>query len=93
MKRWLSFIEAGVLTMAGLRFVSATIEFTAALLMLHFNDVKKAVAINAALAVVGPIIFILTMAIGLFSMAEDLSFRKLLFIGSGVTLIFYGIYR
>ncbi len=93
MKRWLSLIETSVLSMAGLRFLSASIELTAAILMLVFNDVKKAIAINAMLAVVGPVVLITTMAIGLLSIADDLSFSKLFFVGLGVAFILFGIYK
>jgi len=93
MKRWLSTIETTVLSMAGLRILSATIELTAAILMLVFNDVKKAIAINALLAVVGPVILITTMTIGLLSIADDLSFSKLFFVALGVGFILFGIYK
>jgi len=93
MKKWLSTIETSVLSMAGLRILSASIELTAAILMLVFNDVKKAIAINAMLAVVGPVILITTMTIGLLSIADDLSPSKLLFVGLGVGLILFGIYK
>lgn len=92
MKKWISGIETTVLSMAGLRFLSAFIELTAAVLMLLSNDVRKAIAINASLAVVGPIIMITTMAIGLVHLSGELSFSKLLFIAMGVGLILFGIY-
>ncbi|WP_027407758.1 YqhV family protein [Anoxybacteroides tepidamans] len=93
MKRWLSMIDSAVLSMAGMRLLSATIELTAALVMLFLNDVKKAVAVNAMLAVVGPIIFVVTMTIGLLSVADELSFSKLLWIAFGVGCILFGIYK
>ncbi|ANB57512.1 hypothetical protein GFC29_1668 [Anoxybacillus sp. B7M1] len=93
MKRWLSMIDSTVLSMAGMRFLSATIELTAAIIMLCLNDVKKAVAVNAMLAIVGPIIFIVTMTIGLLSVADELSFSKLFWIALGVGLILVGIYK
>jgi hypothetical protein len=93
MKRWLSFIEPAVLSMAGMRLLSAVIEMIAALVMLLFNDVKKALAVNALLAVVGPTIFIVTMTIGLLSLSDELSFSKLGFIALGVILILIGIYK
>jgi hypothetical protein len=93
MKNWLRFFEPALLSMAGLRIVSGLIELTAAIIMLSLNDVKKALAINAVLAVVGPIIFIITMTIGLISMADTLSYQKLFFIGAGVALILFGLYR
>ncbi|MBM6617327.1 YqhV family protein [Bacillus suaedaesalsae] len=93
MKKWLSGIETTVLSMAGLRFLSAFIELTAAITMLLLNDVKKAVAVNAALAMIGPLIFIATMTIGLLSITDELSFSKLIFIGIGVGFILIGIYK
>jgi hypothetical protein len=93
MKRVLSLMEPTVLSMAGLRLLSATIEIAAALTMLFLNDVKKAVAVNALLVVIGPIIFMVTMMIGLLSLTDELSFSKLAFIVLGVVLIFIGIYK
>jgi hypothetical protein len=93
MKRWLSMIEPAVLSMAGLRLLSAVIELSAAIVMLLFNDVKKAVAVNAFLAIVGPIIFITTMTIGLLSLTDELSFSKLFFIAIGVGFILFAIYK
>jgi hypothetical protein len=93
MKKWLLLIETSVLSMAGLRFLSATIELTAAILMLLFNDVKKAIAINTLLAIVGPMILIATMTIGLLNIANELSFSKLIFIAIGVGFILLGIYK
>jgi hypothetical protein len=93
MKRWFSLIEPAVLSMAGLRLLSAGIELSAAILMLLFNDVKKAVTVNAFLAIVGPVIFIVTMTIGLLSITDELSFSKLLFIAIGVGFILFGIYK
>ncbi|MFD1736420.1 YqhV family protein [Bacillus salitolerans] len=93
MKKWMAGIDTTVLSMAGLRFLSASIELTAAIIMLLLNDVKKAVAVNAVLAMVGPLIFIATMTIGLLSLTDELSFSKLLFIGIGVGFILLGIYK
>ncbi|MCD8502265.1 MAG: YqhV family protein [Bacillaceae bacterium] len=91
MKDWLSTIETAVLGMVVLRVISGLIEITAASIMLKFNAVEKALMVNAALAVVGPIILISTMTIGLVGMADKLSFTKLLLIGSGVLLIMVGL--
>ncbi|BBW95638.1 YqhV family protein [Geobacillus sp. FSL W8-0032] len=93
MKQWLRSIDPSVLSMAGIRMVSALIELSAALLMLVFNDVKKALAVNAALAVVGPTMMIVTMAIGLLSLADELSFSRLGFVALGVALILFAIYK
>jgi sugar phosphate permease len=93
MKKWIAGLDTTVLSMAGLRFLSASIELTAAILMLVLNDVKKAVAVNAVLAMIGPLIFIATMTIGLLSLTDDLSFSKLIFIAIGVGFILLGIYK
>lgn len=93
MKDWITTIETAVLGMVILRMISGVIEITAATLMLKFNAVDKALMINAALAVVGPIILITTMSIGLIGVAEKLSFSKLLLIGCGVILILIGLRR
>lgn len=84
--------DATVWTMAGLRFLSAAIELSAAIVMLSFNDVKKALAVNTLLAVVGPTIFFVVMMIGLVAVANELSLFKLAWIGAGVVCILIGIY-
>ncbi|NSL50376.1 YqhV family protein [Bacillus sp. P2(2020)] len=81
------------MSMAGLRILSALIELSAAIAMLFLNDVKKALAVNAFLAMVGPTILITTMSIGLISLSDDLSVSKLVFIAIGVGFILYGIYK
>ncbi|WP_257348036.1 YqhV family protein [Pseudalkalibacillus decolorationis] len=73
--------------MASLRILSATLEFTAAFLMLYFNSIQKAIVINASLAVVGPCIFLTTMALGLVGVAGEITFEKLALIGLGVFFI------
>ncbi|UOE95913.1 YqhV family protein [Alkalihalobacillus sp. LMS39] len=91
MKSIFSGLEAAVLGMVLIRIISGLIELSAAALMFRFNSVEKAVAINALLAVVGPVVLISTMAIGLVGMADKLSVGKLLFIGAGVALILVGL--
>ncbi|WP_243290210.1 YqhV family protein [Bacillus sp. FJAT-47783] len=82
-----------VLSMAGVRLISSLIEFTAAMLMILTNDLKKAIAINSILAIVGPVIFIVTMTIGVYHIANELSYSKLIFITLGVCFILYGIFK
>lgn len=93
MKHFISKFDSTVLTMAGLRILSASIEFSAAIVMLILNDVKKAVVINSLLAIVGPVVFIITMTIGIFHIADQVSHGKLIFIGIGVFFILFGIYK
>lgn len=82
-----------VLSMATLRILSGSLELIAAVVMLKFNQVEKALLVNSGLAVVGPLVLITTTAIGLVGIAERLSFAKLLWILFGVCCIFIGILK
>ena len=82
-----------VLSMASLRVLSGTIEICAALLMLRMNQIDKALAVNASLALVGPLILITTTTIGLVGMSDKLSFDKLAWIIGGVTCLLIGILK
>ncbi|MBU9710182.1 YqhV family protein [Evansella tamaricis] len=93
MKEWLSTIEMTLIGMIILRLLSGSFEITAALLMLKFNSIEKALAINAILAIVGPLVLILTMTIGLVGIADKMPFSKLLMVGLGVLLILIGLRR
>ena len=93
MKAWLAGIEAAVIGMVALRFISGFIELSAAAIMLKLNNIEKAIAVNALLAIVGPVVLISTMTIGLVGVAGKLSVSKLLLIGLGVLLILIGIRR
>lgn len=87
----LETISKVVLSMGVLRILSGSLEVTAGLLMLRFNDVEKALMINASLALVGPIVLMTTMTLGLIGIAEKLSMAKLLWVVAGVTCIFIGV--
>lgn len=82
-----------VFAMALLRCISATIEMSAALLMLKFGRVETALKINAVLAMVGPTVMVIVTTLGLVGIAGKVSLSKLGIIFSGVVLIFYGINR
>ena len=82
-----------VLSMAVLRLLSGTIEIMAALLMLRFNSVERALLVNSTLALVGPLILLSTTAIGLAGLADKLSAGKFLWILAGVTCLFIGILK
>ncbi|OLS35580.1 YqhV family protein [Bacillus sp. MRMR6] len=86
-----AIIEKAVLGMVILRLISGCIEISAALLMLKFNSIDKALVINSSLALIGPIILILTTTIGLWGIVEKISFAKLFFITMGIGFIFIGI--
>ncbi|MBW4081819.1 YqhV family protein [Paenibacillus sp. S150] len=79
--------------MAGLRLLSGSVEIMAALIMLKLNQVDKALAVNSGLALVGPTILILTTAVGLTGMAQDLSWGRLGWIGCGVAFLLIGILK
>ncbi|MDO6655166.1 DUF2619 domain-containing protein [Anaerobacillus sp. 1_MG-2023] len=79
-----------VLVMGVLRILSGVIELTAAILILFIQDLRTAMMINAILAIVGPIILIVTMSVGLIGLAGDLSIMKIIFIMIGVAFILIG---
>ncbi|WP_437220047.1 YqhV family protein [Bacillus velezensis] len=91
MKFLFGSINSTVLTMAGLRVLSSLIELSAAIIMLLTNDIRKAVVVNSILAIVGPLIFIITMTIGIYQIAGQLSYAKLILIFAGVVLILAGV--
>ncbi|WP_407945208.1 YqhV family protein [Paenibacillus apii] len=79
--------------MAILRLLSGSAEITAALIMLRLNQVDKALAVNSALALVGPTVLVLTTAIGLTGMAQNLSPSKLCWVAAGVSCLLIGILK
>ncbi len=79
--------------MAILRLFSGSAEITAALIMLRLNQVDKALVVNSTLALVGPTVLILTTAVGLTGMAQQLSWGKLGWIGCGVACLLIGILK
>ena len=84
-------LEKAVLGMAFLRLLSGSIEIFAAILMLRFNSIEKALMINSSLALVGPIILILTTTIGLVGIVGDISIMKIVWILLGVAFILIGV--
>jgi len=85
------FIEKAVLGMALLRIFSGSIEICAAILMIKFNTVEKALMVNSSLALVGPVILILTTTIGVIGMMGNISIFKILWIFLGVSFILIGV--
>ncbi|MBW7454666.1 YqhV family protein [Paenibacillus sepulcri] len=82
-----------VLSMASLRVLSGTLEICAAIWMLRLNQIDKALAVNASLALVGPIILITTTTVGLVGMSDKLSFGKIVWIVAGVACLLTGILK
>lgn len=85
--------EKIVFSMAALRILSSSIEFTAALLMLYSGSVEKAFKINALLAVVGPTVMITVTSLGLVGLAGKASPQGLACIVLGIVLILIGVNR
>lgn len=84
-------IEKTILGMALLRLMSGSIEIFAAVLMLKFNSIEKALMVNSSLALIGPLILILTTTIGLWGIVESISFMKMVWIILGVSFILIGV--
>lgn len=84
-------LEKAIIGMALLRLLSGSIEILAALLMVKFNEVEKALVINSSLALVGPLILIATTTIGLIGITDKISFGKIIWILLGVTCILIGV--
>jgi putative exporter of polyketide antibiotics len=82
-----------VLSMASLRLLSGSIEICAALLMLRYNQIDKALMVNTGLAMVGPIVLLATTTLGLVGLADKLSVGKMLWVLVGVSFIFIGIMK
>jgi putative exporter of polyketide antibiotics len=83
--------EKAILGMAFLRIFSGGIEIFVALMILKHNDIEKALVLNSSLALIGPLILITTTTIGLFGIAEKISYTKLIWIFAGVACIIYGV--
>lgn len=86
-------IDKIVFGMAGLRVLSAAIEFTAAMLMLKFGRVETAFKINAVLALIGPTILLTVTSLGLVGLSGKVSPGGMGLIILGVAMIFLGINR
>jgi hypothetical protein len=86
-------MDKAAVSMAMLRMLSGSLELTAAIVMLRFNDVQKALVINSMLALVGPLVLISTTAIGLVGLSDKLSPVKFVWILAGVGCLLIGILR
>ncbi|TMW73759.1 YqhV family protein [Alteribacter natronophilus] len=91
MKDWMEGLQTAVVVMVLLRVFSGLAELTVAGLILKFNNVEKALVLNAILAVTGPAVLILSVTIGVYVLADSLSFWKIALIFTGVLLILIGV--
>lgn len=85
------FIEKALLVIIALRVISGSIELTAAALMYKFNDLEKAFYINTLLALVGPVILIVTTCAALLGLAEKVSMTRIICLFSGILLIIFSM--
>jgi putative exporter of polyketide antibiotics len=83
--------EKAILGMALLRILSGSTELFVAFLFLKFNDIEKALMVNSSLALIGPIVLILTTTVGLIGIADKVSYIKLMWVFGGVACILYGL--
>lgn len=81
------FIEKALIIIIALRLISGSVEITAAALMFKFNDLEKAFYINTLLALVGPVILIVTTGIALLGLAERISLTRIICLFCGIFLI------
>ncbi|GIM44567.1 hypothetical protein DNHGIG_01160 [Collibacillus ludicampi] len=86
-----NMVDHVVWGMAGLRFLSGTIEVLAAFLMLYFGTVERALMVNAVLSLVGPTVLILVTTLGLIGLAEKLELWRRVLVMAGVGLILWGV--
>jgi hypothetical protein len=86
-------IDKFVLGMATLRILSGSLEVLAALIMLRLNQVEKALLVNSALALTGPLVLITTTTIGLVGIADRLSASRIAWIAAGICCLFIGILK
>ncbi|MEK4486570.1 YqhV family protein [Psychrobacillus sp. FSL H8-0484] len=84
-------IEKALLFIILLRLLSGSVEITAAMFMLKFNDLEKAFYINTLLALVGPVILIVTTWIGLIGLAEKISMTRIVCLFAGIFLILFSL--
>ncbi|WP_397469500.1 YqhV family protein [Psychrobacillus sp.] len=84
-------IEKALLLIILLRMFSGSIDIVAAMFMFKYNDLEKAFYINTLLALVGPIVLIITTGIALFGLAEKISLLRIVCLFGGISLILFSL--
>ncbi|MGI6486440.1 MAG: DUF2619 domain-containing protein [Tepidanaerobacteraceae bacterium] len=79
-----------IVSMAAIRFISAFLEFFAAILFLKMNSVEYAVRLNAVLAIAGPFVFLTVSLIGISGISIKVSLTKMVILIIGIALILVG---
>ena len=87
----MTVIESALLLMIILRLISGSIEITAAALMYKFNDLEKAFYINSLLAIVGPVVLIVTTGIALSGLTDKISLTRIVCLFCGIFLVVYAL--
>ena len=87
----LFLMEKALIFIIALRLISGSIEITAATLMFKFNDLEKAFYINTLLALVGPVILIVTTGIALLGLGDKISFTRIICLFCGIFLIIFSL--
>ncbi|GKV68869.1 hypothetical protein NCCP2716_13670 [Sporosarcina sp. NCCP-2716] len=84
-------IERALLLIIMLRVLSGSIEISAAALMYKFNDLEKAFYINSMLALVGPVILVVTTGLALSGLTEKISLTRIICLFAGIVLIIFSL--
>lgn len=84
-------VEKALLAIIIMRIFSGSVDITAAFLMYKFNSLEKAFYINTLLALVGPVVLIITTGIALFGLAEKVSVIRMVCLFTGIVLILYSL--
>ncbi|MGN7408372.1 MULTISPECIES: YqhV family protein [unclassified Sporosarcina] len=84
-------IERALLFIILLRVISGSIEISAAALMYKYNDLEKAFYINSMLALVGPVILVVTTGVALSGLTEKISLTRIVCLFAGVLLIIFSL--
>ena len=80
--------------MALLRYLSASIDITAATLMIRYGRIETALALNSALALVGPVLFAIVTALGIAGLAAGhVNLQKIGVIFIGILIVLFGATR
>ncbi|MEK5185267.1 YqhV family protein [Solibacillus sp. FSL R5-0691] len=90
-KEVVPIIDKALIMIIALRIISGSIELTAAALMFKFNDLEKAFYINTLLALVGPVILIVTTGLALLGLAEKISLARIICLFCGISLILFSL--
>lgn len=84
--------RAVVLAMAAIRALSVLAEVAGLVLILTSGRIERALRVNSALGLVGPLVFITVSVVGLTGLAGRVGHWRLAVIALGVLLVFLGTF-